>query len=87
MREGDKSEVVSIEGRLLEALDLQHSSLDDALNALTNLFVFCMSVTCEDCRKRLARELQAKVPLMLEEATSIAAAQAAHGQASHLHLH
>jgi hypothetical protein len=77
----------SIEDKLLEALDLQHGNLDDALNALTNVFVFCMSVTCEDCRKRLAQELQAKVPLMLEEATSMAAAQAAHGQASHFHLH
>lgn len=87
MHESNETEVASIEDRLLEVLDLQHSSLDDALNALTNLFVFCMSATCEDCRKRLARELQAKVPLMLEEATRIAAAQAVHGQVSHLHLH
>jgi hypothetical protein len=87
MYESDKAEVVSIEDKLFEALDLQHNSLDDALNALTSLFVFCMSVTCEDCRKRLAQELRAKIPLMLEEATSIAAAQAAHGLASNLHLH
>ena len=87
MHEGSEIEVASIETKLIEVLDLQHNSLDDALNALTNLFVFCMSVTCEDCRKRLAQELRAKIPLMLEEATSIAAAQAAHGQALTHHLH
>jgi hypothetical protein len=61
--------------------------LDIIFTALQSLMTFLMSTVCPGCRKRLARTLKARIPVMLAEANEFAAGEAALGEAAPVHDH
>jgi hypothetical protein len=90
MFKDDPPGVEAIERRLVAALDLEHVTSLDAINALGNLLVLTWArIPCPDCRRATVTQLRDALPAMLEEAGLIAAdchdLASAAGEQPHLH--